>query len=107
MIELTFAREGALVAFTSMAIGIWETHRDDNEPDTALWSEFTDLLGEAEGLTVTFADHFLRLIEATRDNCDDNAGEMGIHDEIQLADASEDDRASVCCPWEVTMQGSV
>jgi hypothetical protein len=112
MIKLTFKRRAAAEAFASMAEGMWEVHRDDRDASFPTWDAFTDDFcaqlpatgGPDKGpVTVELDDRFLRIVEAVRDNCDDNAREMGIDDEHDLDEHPEvaDD---VCASFDLVVE---
>jgi len=114
MIKITFKRPQAADAFISMAEGMWENRRDDAvEDDTraqeelALWTELLDLLGKPTrdfDHSWVLDDKFRPLVEDVRDNCDDNAHDMGINNEHDLAEANDEDREMACCSFELTIE---
>jgi hypothetical protein len=110
MFQVTFARTAAADAFISMAEGMWENQRDDTvmgdtaeEAKLALWEALLKALGDAEAEAVVILDDkFLPLVKDVIDNCADNAHDMGIDDENDLADSEDAELA--CAPFEVTIR---
>jgi len=116
MITVTFARAAALNSFASMAEGMWENRRDDQDNDDAsmvefkLWDEFTDAVNAAADnakpdaagkVSIDLANNaWLQLVRDVRDNCADNAHDMGIDDTGDLEE-NPDDAAMACGAWEV------